>query len=183
MSLTKQTSQRLNNLLKGKVTEKSSTSIGYNQKNVDHKEGDIWEENNKTWTIKNSIKQTISKLDTARLAMPLMCPKCNNLMRGRFDQKAYTFRKVCFDCMIEQDNELMRSGKFAEFEKAEIDKSLKSFIKDLKVSTEEYIKSSTSNSYVTEDGQVEEWSVGRTQEELETIFNKQINEVEKTINS
>ena len=29
--------------------------IGYNKKNEDYKEGDVWTENKKTWTIKNGI--------------------------------------------------------------------------------------------------------------------------------
>ena len=54
---------RLRNLIQGKTGDSTSTQIGYNTKQEDRKEGDIWVENKKTWTIKNGIKQTISKLD------------------------------------------------------------------------------------------------------------------------
>ena len=40
-----------------------STQIGYTKEYVEHKEGDVWEENGKQWTIKNGIKQTVTKLD------------------------------------------------------------------------------------------------------------------------
>ena len=38
----------------------------YVKKQEDHKEGDVWEENGKQWTIKNGIKMTISKLDLVK---------------------------------------------------------------------------------------------------------------------
>ena len=54
---------RARNLIMGKTGASTGTQIGYNKKVEDHKEGDVWTENRKTWTIKNGIKQTISKLD------------------------------------------------------------------------------------------------------------------------
>ena len=41
---------RLRNLITGKTGESTSTQIGYNKKNEDYKEGDIWTENKK-WTL------------------------------------------------------------------------------------------------------------------------------------
>ena len=54
---------RLRNLIQGKTDDSTNTQIGYKKKTKEYKEGDIWTENKKTWTIKNGIKQTISKLD------------------------------------------------------------------------------------------------------------------------
>ena len=55
----------------------------FQKKTKDHKEGDIWVENRKTWTIKNGIKQTISKLDKIKkqIFTPLCCPKCSKVMK------------------------------------------------------------------------------------------------------
>ena len=53
---------RARNLLMGKSGASSETQVGYKKKRVDYKEGDVWKENGKTWTIKDGIKQTISKL-------------------------------------------------------------------------------------------------------------------------
>ena len=55
--------ERVRNLVRGKANESAETQVGYKKKTEDYKEGDIWIENRKTWTIKNGIKQTISKLD------------------------------------------------------------------------------------------------------------------------
>ena len=85
---------RARNLLMGKSNASTSTQIGYNTKQEDHKEGDVWVENKKTWTIKNGIKQTISKLDAIKkeVFMPLCCPKCSKVMKKRLDKPNYKIR-------------------------------------------------------------------------------------------
>ena len=55
--------ERLRNLVKGKYGEKTGQSIGYKKEEKFHNEGDVWEENDRTWTIKDGIKQNITKLD------------------------------------------------------------------------------------------------------------------------
>ena len=47
---------RLRNLMTGKHNEKNGQSVGYNKATQFHEEGDVWEENNRTWTIKDGIK-------------------------------------------------------------------------------------------------------------------------------
>ena len=36
------------------------------KKYVERVEGDVWEESGKTWTIKNGIKRTVTRMDKAR---------------------------------------------------------------------------------------------------------------------
>ena len=58
--------QRLRNLVQGKYGDKTTVGTGYQKAKEFHNEGDIWEEDNRTWTIKNGIKQNITKLDKAK---------------------------------------------------------------------------------------------------------------------
>ena len=44
--------ERLRNLVKSKSGERTSQGIGYTKKQEFHKEGDIWKENGRKWTIK-----------------------------------------------------------------------------------------------------------------------------------
>ena len=44
--------QRLRNLIQGKTGDKTSVSSGYVKKQNDYKEGDTWQEDGRTWTIK-----------------------------------------------------------------------------------------------------------------------------------
>ena len=53
--------QRMRNIVKGDYTKSVKTQVGY-KKSDKKKEGDIWEEGNKTWTIKNGIKQNVPKM-------------------------------------------------------------------------------------------------------------------------
>ena len=53
----KQDVERLRNLVQGKYGEKTRSSVGFSKKSEFHKEGDIWESDGRTWTIKNGSKQ------------------------------------------------------------------------------------------------------------------------------
>ena len=58
--------QRARNLITGNSSASTGIQIGYKTKQKNYKEGDVWKEGRKTWTIKNGIKQTISKLDSIK---------------------------------------------------------------------------------------------------------------------
>ena len=158
---------RARNLIMGKSNKSTGTQIGYNKKQEDYKEGDVWTENRKTWTIKNGIKQTVSKLDSIKkeIHMPLCCPKCSNVMKKRLDKPNYRIHKMCFDCVIDFEGKLKRGDG----------KAYQKYIKELKSKNkitvlnniEGYLLDmvNTSNSgYVSEDGVVERW-VGGTNKE------------------
>ena len=152
---------RLRNLIQGKTGESTGTQIGYNTKQEDQKEGDVWKEERKTWTIKNGIKQTISKLDVIKkeVFMPLCCPKCNNVMKKRLDKPNYKIHKTCFDCVIEFEHKLRIRGEYDDYiKKLEAKNSL-----DIVDEMESYLLDAinTSNEgFVSEDGVVERWVGG-----------------------
>ena len=83
--------QRARNLIMGNSSASTNTQVGYGKKIEDHKEGDVWTEGRKIWTIKNGIKQTVSKLDTIKkeVFMPLSCPCCGKIMKKRLDKPNY----------------------------------------------------------------------------------------------
>lgn len=58
---------RMRNLIQGKHGDKVGQSVGYSKQEKDYKEGDVWEEDGRKWTIKEGIKQNITKLDKAVL--------------------------------------------------------------------------------------------------------------------
>ena len=76
---------RARNLITKKGDSGSNLQSGYKKKTTDFKEGDVWEDKGKKWTIKDGVKQTINKLDKVRkeALMPLFCPSCNNLMKKK----------------------------------------------------------------------------------------------------
>ena len=90
--------ERLRNLITGKYGEKTRSSVGFSKADEFYAEGDIWEADGRTWTIKDGIKQNITKLDKAKKAhvMPLLCPNCGKVMKKRNDKPAYNLHKKCF---------------------------------------------------------------------------------------
>lgn len=92
-------------------------------------EGDVWEDvNGRRWTIKNGIRQNVTKLDDAKT--PWWCPKCSKPMNHRFDIKFWRIRGHCMDCNIKFETELRRQGKWEEFERKVMLRNYISAVKD-----------------------------------------------------
>ena len=163
---------------------KNNLFITADQKNTKHVEGDVWEERGKTWTIKNGIKRTVTKMDHARkeFLTPLCCPKCKGSMKHPLDEKMWAINKTCFPCVIEMEHQIRKSGKWDEYEKAKVLANANGFVKDLEDFFEEYLKDSVAQSNVTEDGMVEKWQdAGQTY--LEDITSKGLKNIKDTINN
>lgn len=63
--------ERVRNLVKKDFSAKTTAGAGYEKQYEIHNEGDVWEESGRTWTIKDGIKQNITKLDAAKKAMQM----------------------------------------------------------------------------------------------------------------
>ena len=168
--------ERMRNLISGNVNSSSETQIGYKKKRIERKEGDVWTENKKTWTIKNGIKQTVSKLDAIKkeIFMPLSCPCCNKIMKKRLDKPNYKIHKKCHDCVIEFEHKLKLDKKYDEYIKFIKNKNSLSIVDE----TENYLLdlvNSTNEGYVSEDGVVERWVGGVNK----TEFTKKVKEAAK----
>lgn len=153
--------QRMRNIITKDYTAKTTTQIGYSKAQIDHKEGDIWDENGKQWTIKNGIKQTVTRFDKLKesIHLPLTCPKCNKAMRGdRLNKKMWPIHKMCFDCVISMETELKRNGQYEEYTRGLITGGVKAHIKDLEDVMLELALNDNNESFITEAGDIEKWA-------------------------
>ena len=168
---------RLRNLIQGKTGESTGTQVGYNKKEEDHKEGDIWKENKKTWTIKKGIKQTISKLDVIKkeVFMPLSCPSCNNIMKKRLDKPNYKIHKKCHDCVIDFEHKLRIRGEYDDYINNLKTKNSLDIVNEMESYLLDAINTSNEG-FVSEDGVIERWVGGVDKVEL----TKQVKEASKT---
>ena len=144
------------------------------------KEGDVWTERGKTWTIKNGIKKTVTKFTSIRkeLQTPLCCPKCNKHMKS-IDQHIYNYNKVCLDCTVEFEHELKKAGKYEEYEKARIEANIKGYVVDLSTFFDEYLADGKDNKgYITEDGDVESWT-GNSLKRVKEIIKPGLDELKE----
>lgn len=176
--------QRIKNILKNDYTASTKVQSGYIKTSEEHVEGDIWDESGKTWTIKKGIKQTYTKLDTLRnlIHTPLTCPTCNALMKSALDKRMFRVRGMCLNCITEADTNRIIDGTYEEYEKEYIKKNVNSWLKDIETKAHEYINSRNIESFITEDGQIEEWSKGYTTEQLKEMFSKQIEDFKSEYN-
>jgi len=152
---------RARNILTGKSGASSETQVGYKKKRVDYKEGDVWVENKKTWTIKDGIKQTVSKMDAIKkeIFVPLCCPKCSKVMKHHLDISNYKIHKNCHDCVVKFEHKLRLKGEYNNYLKklqlknrlTEIDE-MESMFLDL--------ANQSNEGYISEHGELERWKGG-----------------------
>jgi len=149
--------QRVRNIVNKDLTGKTKLQAGYQKSSKRYNEGDVWEENGKQWTIKNGIKQNITKLDTVKklVKIPLSCPKCGGSMRHHLAKKMYKIHGFCFDCTIDMEANLRKAGLYKQYEKRMMQGNMKAFVDDI----ESWVLDSIDNdsTYVTEQGDVEDW--------------------------
>ena len=158
--------ERLRNLVRGKYGNKSTVGIGYTKKEEFYKEGDIWEEDGRKWTIKDGIKQNITKLDKAKKAhlMPIFCRECNKPMTYWQDKNFYNLYKRCFNCQVDFEGQLRIEGLFEDYKKNIINSDIDNFIKDYELFVEECLNDN-SKSFISEAGDIEKWK-GKLNKEL-----------------
>jgi hypothetical protein len=174
--------RRIRNLYEGKLNVKTNVQIGYQKQQQLHKEGDIWEENEKKWTIRNGIKQTISNLDSIKkdILMPFICPSCSKPMKKRLDKKFYNIHKRCFNCVVEAENDIRKQGLWNVYEKNIMKSNVLDVLQDFKDELYDVIES-TNSSFVTEGGEVESWVGGldkdKNKERVDTFIETMIDKI------
>jgi len=153
--------ERLRNLVKGKHGDRTTIGIGYNgEVREDHKEGDIWEEKGKTWTIKNGLRENVTKLDKfKKVAVPLFCPKCKQVMDKQLDPFYYKAYNECLDCRTKTETQMKIAGTWQDY-------TQQTFNSEIDQQIEEYknwfsnILSEGKEGYVSENGEVQKWVGG-----------------------
>ena len=160
--------QRARNLIAGNTNARTSQGIGYSKKQEHHKEGDIWEEDGRQWTIKNGLKQNVTKMDKFKKMgkIPLFCPECGTLMKNHLDSKVFPAYQKCFNCVVDEEAKLAKQGNSEEYFKGLRNQHLQSAIDEFTSFMQDRMKESNAN-FVTEAGDVENWRGGASKEQLE----------------
>jgi hypothetical protein len=152
--------QRMRNIITKKAGDKTGIQVGYNADYVERKEGDVWEERNKKWTIKNGIKQTVTRFDDIKkkIFTPITCPNCNKPMnKGNIDKYMFSIHQKCSDCVFEYETKLKIRGEYKEYEQNMIKQGVVYHIKEMENVLLELLMGQSGESYVTEGGDIEEW--------------------------
>lgn len=152
--------ERVRNLVRGNYDNSTKSIVGFSGESYQekHKEGDVWEEDGKTWTIEDGVRVSVSKLSRARelVRIPLTCPKCGKTMNTRLDKKMYPIHGMCFDCVTKFEDGLRRAGLYKQYEEEMIKGNIKSFVADLKERINA-MRNDTKVEITTDEGSVEDW--------------------------
>lgn len=165
--------QRMRNIISGKAGDRTQIQSGWEKNYGNHKEGDVWEENNKTWTIKNGIKMTVTKFDKIKdlVLMPLSCPECSNVMKiNEYNKKMWGIHRKCFDCVVKMESEIKRLGKWEEYCANIMNRNKNSELDDLETALEQWVNQQ--DSFVSEQGEVEKWGGGDRQAIYKQVKNE-----------
>ena len=151
--------KRMRNLVTKKYGAKTEIRSGYTKQNQSRTEGDIWEERGKTWTIKNGIKQSVSKLGLARKSIrkPMCCPKCGGTMKSHWDTKMWPIHKMCFKCVTKFETQLIIDGKYKEYEKSIMKGNYEAWLEDVQNEYADFISTAKGRDFITEAGHIEDW--------------------------
>tara|TARA_R100001463_G_scaffold71623_1_gene125430 strand:- start:20 stop:583 length:564 start_codon:yes stop_codon:yes gene_type:complete len=171
--------KRMRNLVSGNFSSKTKIRSGYLKKEDSREEGDVWEERGKTWTIKNGIKRTINKMDNARklINIPLSCPKCINSLSHPAHKKMFRRWGMCLTCVTIWEQEMISNGTYEEWSKQFDSKNFNAFINDIKAEYDEWLESRNSKQFITEAGDIEDWSGGKDSETLKKEFNENLEKI------
>jgi hypothetical protein len=170
------TVQRMRNIISNKAGDRTQIQTGWEKHKQDYQEGDIWEDSGKTWTIKNGIKQTITKLDNLKklVVLPLTCPNCKTPFKVHdANKKMYSIHGMCLNCVVEKETKLKIEGKYQEYEKSILNQNKNASLEEFEMGLEAWMNEN--ESFVTEAGDVENWGkVDKTKmyEQIKTNIEK-----------
>lgn len=162
--------QRMRNLITGKSGERTTVLSGWDKHTEDHKEGDVWEEAGRKWTIKNGIKQNVTKLDRIKnlAILPLNCPSCNGVMPvDDINKKMYSIHRMCLDCVVKMEAKIKLEGKWDEYAKNIMNSNKNASLEDFERALEAWMHEK--DTFVSEDGEVESWQGGDKKKMFEEI--------------
>jgi hypothetical protein len=170
--------QRVRNLVKGKSGEKITHGVGYTKESKDYDEGDVWQEDGRTWTIKDGIKQNITKLDKfKKVSVPLFCPACKQVMDKQLDPFYYKSYGECLDCRATTETQMKIKGEWQTYTDHTFNLEIDQTIKEYKAFFQEKLKENNQGT-VTESGEVERWFGSIDQERAEESLDEVIKYLE-----
>ena len=170
---------RMRNILTDKADERTQIQTGWEKQVQTHIEGEIWEENSKKWTIKNGIKQSITKLDEIKklVVLPLCCPNCGGVMKVHdYNKKMWAIHQMCIDCVSRMESKIKMEGKWDEYCSNIMNSNKDAQLDYLEQALDTWVDQN--DTFVSEMGEVEKWGGGDKKSLYKQVKN-QITELKK----
>ena len=134
----------------------------------------MWVEDGKKWTIRDGIRENITKLDKFKnLAVPLFCPSCKQVMDKQLDPHYYKSYGTCLDCRTTFETKLKLEGKWENYVTETYNQEIDKHIEEYKAYMQDAL-SETNEGYVTEAGDIQKWVGGIDKERVEQSMKESI---------
>lgn len=172
--------KRMRDLITGNIGDRTQIQVGYEKQSRDYQEGDVWEADGKQWTIKNGIKQTVTKFDDLKrlIVMPLTCPECGKAMKvNQYNKEMWSIHKKCFDCVIEYETKLRLEGKFEEYQRNIMNANKDALLDETLDAIDAW--ANVQDTFVNEAGDIENWGGGAVSKEEVKELKQQIQDFKK----
>ena len=158
-------------MLDGSHRSQTKKTVGYTKTEETKRKqtGDTWtDDKGFIWEQKDGYRIKKGKLNELReeLNTDLPCPKCTIPMSKRLDRKYFMMNQMCMDCSIELETKLKISGKYEAYEHNIMLQNVKSWIKDASKEKELLLKEVEDYIVVTENGELEKWTLPYSPTEL-----------------
>ena len=157
------------------------------KRNEHHKIGDVWEDVDANGNItiieqfdgfrtkKPKNSQVLSEV-REELRLYAKCPKdtCTCDPNYYLNQKMRAIHEMCFDCVIDMEHELKKTGQFKEYANKKLEANAMAWLKkaehDVVMLRDAYTKAS--ELVINGDGETETWAAKMTPEEFEEKITK-----------
>jgi hypothetical protein len=171
--------KKINEVLK---KDEQRIVVGWRPEFVERKEGDVWEDDSgRQWTIKNGIRQTVTKLDAAKT--PWFCPECNKSMSHRFDMKFWRIRGKCMDCVAKEETKMRVEGKWEEYEQSVMKANYIAALKDRIDELQDYHDTLSLPEFIDADDRqilnIERWNIDLNTVKLDIL--KEISQLKENL--
>ena len=126
---------------------------------------DINEKKERQKQISKEREESSERSEALKAARtPWFCPKCDKVMKKSLDDKMYLIYNHCFDCQVKIENKMRIDGTYEDWEKEKVKANTMSWIKEQKISIEEFKKQKTPEYYnqINPDGhsiEKEKWDM------------------------
>ena len=158
-------------MLGGEHKTQTKKTVSFDNKEVVRREvGETWtDDKGQKWEQRKGYKVKVGKLSELREELKQF-PNCKEgcesyLDPGQADLKMKAIHGMCLNCVVEMEHELQLKGEYKEYEKKKLLSNAEAWLKQAEVE-KEILKTTLKSSFVNEDGSIEEWGGGMTEEEL-----------------
>ena len=166
-------------MLGGEHKTQTKKTISFADKLVEKREvGETWiDDKGQKWEQRKGYKVKVGKLSELRKELREF-PNCNTKNSscmctepGQADLKMKAIHGMCLNCVVEMEHNLKQSGKYVEYERKKMLSNAEAWLKQAELE-KEVLKTTLKASFINEDGSIEEWAEGMSEDELVNKIDK-----------